>query len=164
MGQDRQQQIRYKRSRFSTRLPVDRRYTASHFWAVEQQAGLWRVGMTKFATRMLGDLVEFEFDAKPGQQVSVGQTIGWIEAFKALTDLYCVVDGVFRGVNPLIEAGYQPGRFRSLRQGLALQRQRQPRIQERGRARIRGDSGPQHRQDERTGGRQGQSWIRPATS
>ncbi len=45
MGQDRQQQIRYKRSRFSTRLPVDRRYTASHFWTVEQQSGLWRVGM-----------------------------------------------------------------------------------------------------------------------
>ena len=103
MGQDRQQQIRYKRSRFSTRLPVDRRYTASHFWTVEQQSGLWRVGMTKFATRMLGDLVEFEFDARPGQQVSVGQTIGWIEAFKALTDLYCVVDGVFESVNPLIE-------------------------------------------------------------
>lgn len=59
--------------------------------------------MTKFATRMLGDLVEFEFDARPGQQVSVGQTIGWIEAFKALTDLYCVVEGVFAGVNPLIE-------------------------------------------------------------
>jgi glycine cleavage system H protein len=103
MGQDRQREIRYKRSRFSTRLPVDRRYTASHFWTFEEGSGLWRVGMTKFATRMLGDLVEFEFDAKPGQQVSVGQTIGWIEAFKALTDLYCVVDGVFRGVNPLIE-------------------------------------------------------------
>ena len=120
MGQDRPQQIRYKRSRFSTRLPVDRRYTASHFWTVEQQSGLWRVGMTKFATRMLGDLVEFEFDASPGQQVSVGQTIGWIEAFKALTDLYCVVDGVFESVNPLIEQGHQPGRHRSLREGLAL--------------------------------------------
>ena len=82
---------------------MDCRYTASHFWAVEQQTGLWRVGMTKFATRMLGDLVEFEFVAKPGQQVDVGQTIGWIEAFKALTDLYCVADGIFIGANPLIE-------------------------------------------------------------
>ena len=103
MGQDRQREIRYKRSRFSTRLPVDRRYTASHFWAFKEGSGLWRVGMTKFATRMLGDLVEFEFEAKPGDRVSVGQTIGWIEAFKALTDLYCVIDGVFKGVNPLLE-------------------------------------------------------------
>ncbi len=102
MRQDRQHDIRYKRSRFSTRLPVDRRYTASHFWAVEEPPGLWRVGMTKFATRMLGDLVEFEFEAKPGDRVRVGQTIGWIEAFKALTDLYCIIDGVFRGVNPSV--------------------------------------------------------------
>ena len=103
MAQDRQQDIRYKRSRFSTRLPVDRRYTASHFWTIEEQPGIWRVGMTKFATRMLGDLVEFEFKAEPGDRVRVGQTIGWIEAFKALTDLYCVIDGVFQDANPLLE-------------------------------------------------------------
>ena len=103
MAQDRQQDIRYKRSRFSTRLPVDRRYTASHFWTIEKQSGIWQVGMTKFATRMLGDLVEFEFKANVGDRVRVGQTIGWIEAFKALTDLYCVIDGVFQGVNPLLE-------------------------------------------------------------
>ena len=94
----------YKRSRFSTRLPVDRLYTPSHFWLAEVEAGGWRVGFTKFATRMLGDLVEHGFGVKPGDKVAVGQTIGWVEGFKALTDLYCVADGEFAGTNPALEA------------------------------------------------------------
>lgn len=92
--------IAYKRSRFSTRLPTDRLYTPSHFWCAEEPEGVWRVGFTKFATRMLGDLVEFGFEPKAGDAVEVGQTIGWVEGFKALTDLYCVVTGEFVGVNP----------------------------------------------------------------
>jgi glycine cleavage system H protein len=93
----------YKRSRFSSRLPMDRVYTPSHFWALQAEPGLWRVGFTKFATRMLGDLVEHGFTVKLGEPVAVGQTIGWIEGFKALTDLYCVADGEFAGANPALE-------------------------------------------------------------
>jgi glycine cleavage system H protein len=95
--------IPYKRSRFSTRLPPDRRYTLSHFWLLETAAGLWRVGFTKFATRMLGDLVEHGFEVKTGAAVTPGDTIGWVEGFKATTDLYCVASGVFRGPNPELE-------------------------------------------------------------
>ena len=47
--------IAYKRSRFSTRLPEGRRYMGSHFWLLEEEASVWRVGFTKFAARMLGD-------------------------------------------------------------------------------------------------------------
>ena len=54
--------IHYKRSRFSTRLPWDRLYTASHFWVLEAEPGRWRVGLTKFAARMLGDVVDLEFE------------------------------------------------------------------------------------------------------
>jgi glycine cleavage system H protein len=91
--------IAYRRSRFSTRLPVDRLYTPSHYWLLEVQPGLWRVGFTKFATRMLGDLVEQRFDVSRGDPVSVGQAIGTVEGFKALTDLYCAVDGFFEEAN-----------------------------------------------------------------
>jgi glycine cleavage system H protein len=98
------EKIAYKRSRFSTRLPVDRVYTPSHFWLAQVEPGVWRVGFTKFATRMLGDLVEHGFGVKPGDKVAVGQTIGWVEGFKALTDLYCVADGEFAGTNPALEA------------------------------------------------------------
>ena len=89
--------VYYKRSRFSTRLPVDLLYTASHYWIARNASGLVRVGLTKFATRMLGDLVELEFKVKEGEPVTVGQTIGWIEGFKAITDVYSVIRGEFAG-------------------------------------------------------------------
>lgn len=91
--------IRYKRSRFSTRLPVDRTYMRSHYWLRQDEAGLWRIGLTKFATRMLGDLVEFELSPAAGDPVEVGRQIGWIEGFKAVSDLYAVASGTFAGAN-----------------------------------------------------------------
>jgi glycine cleavage system H protein len=95
--------VLYKRSRFQSRLPRNRLYTRSHFWLAEQEPGLWRIGFTRFATRMLGDTVEHGFEVKPGEAIRVGQTIGWVEGFKALTDLYSVADGAFAGGNPEIE-------------------------------------------------------------
>jgi len=90
--------IHYKRARFSTRLPIDRRYTASHYWLLEEESGIWRVGFTKFATRMLGDLVEYDFSVNEGDAVTLGQEIGSIEGFKAMTAIYCVAEGEFVGI------------------------------------------------------------------
>lgn len=92
--------IAYKRSRFSTRLPEGRRYAASHFWLLEEEPGVWRVGFTKFAARMLGDMVEYEFSVQPSTQIGVGQAIGWVEGFKAVSDLFSVARGEFLGPNP----------------------------------------------------------------
>jgi glycine cleavage system H protein len=92
----------YKRARFSTRLPADRRYTAAHYWLLEELPGVWRVGFTKFATRMLGDLVEYGFTVTTGSKVEVGQEIGTIEGFKAVTALYSVVEGEFLGVGEVV--------------------------------------------------------------
>jgi glycine cleavage system H protein len=96
--------VPYKRSRFQTRLPKGQLYTQSHFWLAEMEAGLWRIGLTRFATRMLGEVVEHGFEVKPGDVVKVGQTIGWVEGFKALTDVYCVANGTFVGGNPDLDA------------------------------------------------------------
>lgn len=93
----------YRRSRFSTRLPLGRLYTASHYWLDSQEGGAWRVGFTKFATRMLGDLVEYRFEVGPGQSMAVGQQIGWVEGFKALSEVYAVVEGAFVGANAELE-------------------------------------------------------------
>jgi glycine cleavage system H protein len=89
----------YKRARFVTRLPVDRLYSPSHFWIAEHDPGVWRIGFTRFATRMLGEMVEHEFQVEIGAAVSSGQIIGWIEGFKAISDIYCVAEGTFAGGN-----------------------------------------------------------------
>ena len=92
--------LRYQRSRFSTRLPLDYRYTAAHSWLGPGADGLWRIGFTKFATRMLGDLVEMDVEVNEGEGVAVGQIIGWVECLKAASDLYCVAEGSFLRKNP----------------------------------------------------------------
>ena len=52
----------FKRTHFATRLPVDYVYSPSHFWAREMADCVWRIGFTKFATRMLGDMVDHGFE------------------------------------------------------------------------------------------------------
>ncbi len=95
--------IFYKRSRFVTHLPVDYLYAPSHCWVERLEGGLCRVGLTKFATRMLGDMVDAGFEPKAGEAVQTGQIIGWVEGFKAISDVFCVVDGNFAGSNPVLE-------------------------------------------------------------
>ncbi len=96
--------VRYKHARFSARFPADFRYSPSHYWmaTADDGSGLWRVGFTKFATRMLGELVEAAFEPAEGDPVRSGQVIGTVEGFKAASDVYCVMDGAFHGMNPLL--------------------------------------------------------------
>ncbi|MEY2410992.1 MAG: glycine cleavage system protein [Verrucomicrobiota bacterium] len=92
--------LHYKRSHFVTQLPVDHLYSPSHFWLARQTGDLWRVGLTKFATRMLGDMVDCGFEPMSDVPVATGQIIGWVEGFKAISDIYCIVEGAFSGANP----------------------------------------------------------------
>jgi glycine cleavage system H protein len=62
--------------------------------------GRWRVGFTKFATRMLGEIVEVRFEKTVGSTVASGEIVGSIEGFKAISDLYSCADGTFAGSNP----------------------------------------------------------------
>src|SRR5579863_1948526 len=97
------EEIQYRRSRFATRLYADRLYTAGHYWLRREESGLWRVGLTKFAIRMLGEPVELKFEVPPGSPVQMGQAIGWIEGFKAVTDIYSPLSGDLEGGNPELE-------------------------------------------------------------
>jgi len=92
----------YTRCRFETRLPTDRVYTPSHCWLREIEPGLWRVGLTAYGTRLLGEIVEYEFKVRPGEAVEAEQTIGWVEGFKALSDLSSAAAGEFAGENPAL--------------------------------------------------------------
>ncbi|MEO0415265.1 MAG: glycine cleavage system protein H [Verrucomicrobiota bacterium] len=97
---------KYKHSRFSARLPVEFRYSLSHYWMApnsDEREGIWRVGFSKFATRMLGELVEAQFKVTEGDTVTSGQEIGHVEGFKAASDLFCVMEGSFVESNPILE-------------------------------------------------------------
>ena len=90
----------YKRAQFVTHLPVDYLYSPSHAWIARESAGEhWRVGLTKFATRMLGEMLDHGFEVEEGAPVEPGQIIGWVEGFKAISDLYCIGAGSFAGRN-----------------------------------------------------------------
>ncbi len=94
----------YKRSHFVTHLPVDFLYSPSHAWIARHDDTTWRVGLTKFATRMLGEMVDHGFDTPLGTPVKPGQVVGWIEGFKAITDVFCIGEGEFAGSNPALKA------------------------------------------------------------
>ena len=98
--------VRFKHARFSARFPEGFRYSRSHYWMapVEGDAGLWHVGFTKFATRMLGELVEAKFEVNEGGPVEPGQEIGSVEGFKAASSVLCVMKGAFAGMNPALLA------------------------------------------------------------
>jgi glycine cleavage system H protein len=97
--------IRYKHSRFTARFPETFRYSKSHYWMspVEDQPGQWRVGFTKFATRMLGELVDCDWKVPLEGPVEPGQIIGWVEGFKAASDVFCVMNGQFAGGNDFLK-------------------------------------------------------------
>lgn len=97
--------VRYKHARFSARFPETFRYSPSHYWMapVESESNLWRVGFTKFATRMLGELVDCDWKPALGDLIEPGQVVGWVEGFKAASDVYCVMQGSFAGGNDFLK-------------------------------------------------------------
>lgn len=97
------ERIHYQRCRFSTSLPEELTYTAAHQWLRREAGDLWRIGLTRFATRMLGDMVEFDFELEPGAGIVTGQVVGWLEGFKATTDIHAPLAGRFEGANPALD-------------------------------------------------------------
>ena len=85
----------YKRATFVTHLPKTYLFSPSHYWLAPEENGVWKVGFTKFATRMLGDLVDHQFEKSTGETIASGEIIGSVEGFKAISDLYSPIDGRF---------------------------------------------------------------------
>lgn len=99
--------VLYKRATFVTHLPTGHLYTHSHCWMSPFSKGEWRVGYTKFALRMLGELVDVQFDLKPEAPVQAGDVVGTIEGFKAISDIFCVGNGKFVTGNPGLASGLE---------------------------------------------------------
>jgi glycine cleavage system H protein len=52
---------------------------------------------------MLGEMVDHGFELTPQAPVSPGAVVGWVEGFKALTEILCIAQGEFAGGNALLK-------------------------------------------------------------
>jgi len=53
---------------------------------------------------MLGEAVEADFEVQPGAVLDLGQVVGWVEGFKAVSDLFTPLAGRFVRGNPDLDA------------------------------------------------------------
>jgi glycine cleavage system H protein len=82
-------------------FPKDLKYTKDHEWVrISGDTGV--VGITDYAQGELGDIVFVELPAK-GKKVKQGESMGTIEAVKAVSDLYAPLTGEVVEVNPELE-------------------------------------------------------------
>jgi glycine cleavage system H protein len=73
-------------------LPVDRRYAPNHMWAQAAEGG-FRIGLTAYAVKLLGDLKHLEWSVAGGDNLTQGRPIGTVEGSKATSELYAPFDG-----------------------------------------------------------------------
>ncbi len=82
-------------------FPSDLKYTSDHEW-VRIEGDTAVVGITDYAQGELGDIVFVDLPAA-GKKVKRGESMGTIEAVKAVSDLFAPLTGEVVGVNPGLE-------------------------------------------------------------
>jgi glycine cleavage system H protein len=81
-------------------VPQNLLYTKDHEW-VRLEGDMAVVGITDFAQGELGDVVFVQLPDK-GKIVKQGESLGTIEAVKAVADIYAPVSGSVVDINPLL--------------------------------------------------------------
>jgi glycine cleavage system H protein len=84
-------------------LPTDRRYARNHMWAMPAGPS-YRVGLSAYAVRLLGDLNHLDWSVKPGASLRGGLQIAFVEGSKATSDLYAPFAGRVEAINPRVAA------------------------------------------------------------
>ncbi len=84
-------------------LPVDRRYAPNHMWALADGEGI-RFGLSAYAVRLLGEVHHLSWSVPAGAAMAAGDSVGYIEASKATSDLYCPISGTITAFNPAVLA------------------------------------------------------------
>lgn len=82
--------------------PDDRKYAESHEWALLEDDGTIRVGITDHAQELLGDLVFVELP-QIGQSVGKGEECSVVESVKAASDIYSPISGEIIAINESLE-------------------------------------------------------------
>ena len=84
-------------------VPDGLRYSEEHEYVMStDESGVYRVGITDYAQGELGDVVYVELPTV-GESFEKTATFGTIEAVKAVSDLYCPVDGEIVAVNASLD-------------------------------------------------------------
>jgi len=84
-------------------IPSDLRYTEEHeYLKLAGDDGVYFVGITQYAQGELGDVVYVELP-ESGSSFNRMEVFGTIEAVKAVSDLYCPVDGTIVEVNAALD-------------------------------------------------------------
>ena len=84
-------------------LPTDREYARNHMWATGA-AEDYRLGLSAYAVKLLGDLRHLDWSAEAGATITAGQQIGFIEGSKATSDLYAPMPGRLLQLNDAVVA------------------------------------------------------------
>lgn len=84
---------------YEARFPTDRLYAKNHMWAREVAGGVFRLGFSAYAVRLLQDVYFLDLEVEKGMQLSHRKEVGSIESKKAESSLYCPVDGVVTELN-----------------------------------------------------------------
>ena len=83
-------------------FPEELRYSREHEWA-RLSGDRVRVGITSYAQDALGDIV-FVMLPKPGEEVTVGQSLGEVESTKSVSDVFAPVSGVVVACNDTVDS------------------------------------------------------------
>ncbi len=79
-------------------VPNDRKYSQTHEW-FKVTGSLVTIGITKFAADELTDITYVDLP-EVGEQLKGGGRFGEVESVKATSELFTVVGGTVREVNP----------------------------------------------------------------
>ena len=82
-------------------FPAELKYTKSHEWVKDLGNGLFEIGLSDYAQNELGDIVYVNLP-KAGDQVKAGEPFADVESVKAVSNIYCPVNGTVREVNEAV--------------------------------------------------------------
>ncbi|KAM9984158.1 hypothetical protein ACTFIZ_003868 [Dictyostelium cf. discoideum] len=100
--------LRFGTRAFGQNLNITRRnfctrYTEDHEWVTSLGSQNYRMGITDFAQRQLGDIVFVE-TPRIGDTHSQGEAMAVVESVKAASDIYIPMDGSITSVNQELES------------------------------------------------------------
>lgn len=78
---------------FEARFPCDRNYFSNHMWAKQVPSGVWHLGLSAYAVRLLQDVYFLDWLVEAPAALAKSQQVGSIESKKAESDLFAPCAG-----------------------------------------------------------------------